>query len=239
MTDFRLSPEIRSTFGSSVGLNIQQLIEDGRIFIVNLSGFGPNELNFIGSVLVSLFQLAIRRRVRIPPASRTLFHLYIDEFEEFVTGELRYILDRARKFKVPLTLAHQYVQQLSDLRHATQGIALSFIFRVGREDAQGFKSVILPYTPEELVNLRDFTCYFRRNGAVHQIKTPPAPQPRHSFRTEIIAESRTFIKECHEAHASRQLTQAPVESEDERDDLSPSDGSTPHRPKKKRPPSVR
>lgn len=115
------------------------MMNDRRIFIANLSKgqLGADKANLLGALLVTQFQLAAMARATTPEEEREDFFLYIDEFHNFSTDSFASILSEARKYRLGLVLANQYIHQLhDDVRHAVFGNAGTLIsFRVGGSDA--------------------------------------------------------------------------------------------------------
>ncbi|HEX4961383.1 MAG TPA: TraM recognition domain-containing protein [Thermoanaerobaculia bacterium] len=116
------------------------LMDRSRIMIANLSKgvIGDDHARLLGALLLSQFQSAAMQRANATAASRTPFHLYIDEFQSFATDALTSILAEARKYGLALVLAHQYLDQLTDeIRQSVFGNAGNLIaFRVGQSDAR-------------------------------------------------------------------------------------------------------
>jgi hypothetical protein len=116
------------------------MMDRGRLFIANLSKgmLGEDKANLLGSLLVTSFEQAAIERTEIPEAKRRDFHLYIDEFQSFSTESFISILSEARKYRLCLTLSHQYLDQLREsVRQAVFGNVGSFIsFRIGEKDAK-------------------------------------------------------------------------------------------------------
>jgi hypothetical protein len=116
------------------------MMDDRRIFIANLSKgrLGADKSNLLGALLVTEFQLAAMSRTDVPEREREDFFLYVDEFQNFTTDSFASILAEARKYRLCLTLGHQYIAQLPDvLRDAVFGNVGSIVsFRVSDADAQ-------------------------------------------------------------------------------------------------------
>jgi hypothetical protein len=116
------------------------IMDEQRIFIANLSKgrLGSDTANLIGALLVNEFQLAALSRADTPENARRDFFLFIDEFHNFSTDAFATILSEARKYRLCLTLSHQYLDQLDDdIRHAVLGNVGSLLaFRVGEHDAE-------------------------------------------------------------------------------------------------------
>jgi hypothetical protein len=110
-----------------------------RIFIANLSKglLGEYKANLLGSMLLTIFQLAAMERADVPEDDREDFALYIDEFHNFTTDSFASILSEGRKYRLGLVLAHQYVEQLRQgLPEAIFGnVGTLVAFRVGEQDA--------------------------------------------------------------------------------------------------------
>jgi hypothetical protein len=139
LSRFLGSPATRNIVGQYKGkIDLGFVMEHHRIFIANLAKgmLGPDQANLLGSLLVAQFQAAAFRRATIPEAARTDFYLVIDEFHNFMTDSFASILSEARKYRLNLTLAHQYLDQaLPAVRQAILGNVGSLIaFRVGGED---------------------------------------------------------------------------------------------------------
>jgi hypothetical protein len=138
---FTTSPLMRNILGQTTSsISLRRTMDEGRIFIANLSKgkIGEENSRLLGSFLVSQFQLAAMQRADTAEVERRDFHLYIDEFQNFTTDSFRSILSEARKYRLCLTLGHQYISQLPEsLRSAIFGNVGSMIaLRVGYEDAE-------------------------------------------------------------------------------------------------------
>jgi hypothetical protein len=116
------------------------MMDNRRIFIANLSKgmLGENKANLLGSLLVTSFELAAMERVDVPEHRRKDFFLFIDEFHNFSTDSFASILSEARKYRLCLTLSHQYLDQVREnVRKAVFGNAGTLIsFRSGESDAR-------------------------------------------------------------------------------------------------------
>lgn len=121
-------------------VDIRWMMDRRRILIANLSKgkLGEDKANLLGAMLVSKFQLAAMSRADVPEDDREDFHLYIDEFQNFSTDAFISILSEARKYRLCLTLSHQYLDQLHEgIRDAVLGNAGTIVsFRIGNRDAQ-------------------------------------------------------------------------------------------------------
>jgi hypothetical protein len=136
-----MAAPLRNVFGQVKSkIDPRFIMDNRRIFIANLSKgrLGEDKSNLLGSLLVSKFQTAAMERADVPEGSRTDFFLYIDEFPNFSTDSFAGILSEARKYRLNLTLAHQYIEQMRDeVRQAVFGNVGSILsFRVGLTDAR-------------------------------------------------------------------------------------------------------
>jgi hypothetical protein len=135
-----MAAPLRNVFGQVKSkVDPRFIMDNGRIFIANLSKgrLGEDKSNLLGSLLVSKFQTAAMERSDMPETSRRDFYLYIDEFPNFSTESFAGILSEARKYRLNLTLSHQYIEQMEkEVRDAVFGNVGSLIsFRVGVSDA--------------------------------------------------------------------------------------------------------
>ena len=167
-------------------LDIEGVINSGKILIVNLSKglIGEDASKLLGTMIVTKIQLAAMARAKRPEAERKDFILYIDEFHNFSTESFVDILSEARKYRLSLVLAHQYLNQLEPaIKNAVLGNAGTVItFRLGAEDARELESEFQPeYGWLDLVNLFPYEiCYkLMKNGKVTRPymaeSLPPCP----------------------------------------------------------------
>ena len=162
---------IRNIVGQSKStINIFDLMNEGKIFLVNVSKgrIGEDNSKLIGGMIITKIQLAAMERVRIPEDERKDFYLYVDEFQNFVTDSFASILSEARKYRLCLTVAHQYTAQLvtkesSAMRDSIFGnVGTMIVFRVGADDADFLEKEFAPeFTPEDIVNLPNYKIYLK------------------------------------------------------------------------------
>jgi GTPase SAR1 family protein len=136
-----MSPLIRNVLGQvRNSIDARFMMDNGRIFLANLAKgrMGEEQSNLLGALLISQFQLAAMSRADIPEAERRDFRLYVDEFQSFTSQSFKAILSEARKYRLSLTLSHQYIEQVPpDIRSAVFGNVGSVIsFRIGHADAE-------------------------------------------------------------------------------------------------------
>jgi hypothetical protein len=135
-----MSPHLRNILGQvKAKIDARSIMDRGRIFIANVSKgrLGEDKSNLIGALLVTQFQLAAMSRADVPEHERRDFFLHVDEFQSFASDSFISILSEARKYRLCLTLSHQYVEQLKpEIRDAVFGNVGSMVaFRVGQGDA--------------------------------------------------------------------------------------------------------
>ncbi|HRJ06526.1 MAG TPA: type IV secretion system DNA-binding domain-containing protein [Candidatus Saccharibacteria bacterium] len=138
---FTANPIIRNIIGQPKStFNIREIMDEGKILIVNLSKglIGEDNAAILGSFIVTKVQLAAMSRQDIPNIEdRRPFYLYVDEFQNFATDSFATILSEARKYGLNLTVANQYISQMSDtVRDAVFGnVGTMICFRVSADDA--------------------------------------------------------------------------------------------------------
>ncbi|MGV3598043.1 MAG: type IV secretory system conjugative DNA transfer family protein [Bacteroidota bacterium] len=153
------SEPLKQTIGNrDTSMRIGQIMDKQKILIVNLSKgtLGEDTSTILGSILVTAIQLAALYRATIPEYQRISFYLYIDEAHSFITESITGILAEARKYKLSLFLAHQYIDQLTEpIRKAVFGNVGTLIsFRVGATDAEYLAREFYPtFTEEDFINL--------------------------------------------------------------------------------------
>lgn len=164
---FLASPIIRNIVGqpkSSVDLRFA--MDKGKIVIVNLSKgkIGEDNSSLLGAMMITKFQLDAMSRANIDEKDRKDFYLYVDEFQNFATDSFATILSEARKYRLNLTMANQYIAQMpEEVRDAVFGNVGSVIsFQVGFDDAEYLASQFAEeVTANDLVSLSKFTAYTR------------------------------------------------------------------------------
>lgn len=136
-----MSPPIRNVLGQvKRKVDPRFMMDNKRIFIANLSKglLGEDKANLLGSLLVTSFELAALERIDVPEVERQDFFLFIDEFHNFTTDSFATILSEARKYRLGLTISHQYLEQVHErVRAAVFGnVGTHISFRVGQADAR-------------------------------------------------------------------------------------------------------
>jgi len=164
---FLSSPIIRNIVGQpKSAVDLRFAMDKGKIVIVNLSKgkIGEDNSTLLGSMFVTKFQLDAMSRANVPEKERKPFYLYVDEFQNFATDAFATILSEARKYKLSLTMANQYIAQMpEEVRDAVFGnVGTLAAMQIGFDDAeyisQQFGEEIMP---PDLVSMSKFTAYTR------------------------------------------------------------------------------
>jgi type IV secretory pathway TraG/TraD family ATPase VirD4 len=147
-------------------LNFRQIMDDKKILLVNLSKGKLGEINshLLGMVIVGKILMAALSRADMPEAERKDFYLYIDEFQNVTTDSISQILSEARKYKLNLIIAHQFIGQLSEeISKAVFGNVGSICtFRVGPEDAEFLEKQFAPvFSASDLINVDNYNAFVK------------------------------------------------------------------------------
>ncbi|MFY9457763.1 MAG: type IV secretion system DNA-binding domain-containing protein [Candidatus Spechtbacterales bacterium] len=199
---FISNPLIRNIVGQTRStFSIRDIMDNKKIFIVNLSKgrIGEDNTALLGTMLITKLQTAAMSRVDTPEEDRKDFFLYIDEFQTFATPSFAGILSEARKYRLALILAHQYITQMDEIvRDAVFGNAGTLVsFRVGAQDAEFMENEFTPsFLPEDLVNLGKYNIAIKlmidgiASNAFSAITLPPFSKPEESYMDKIMRVSR-------------------------------------------------
>src|SRR3989344_635378 len=207
---FTSNPLVRNIIGQEKSsFDLRDIMDNKKILIVNLSKgrVGEDNANLLGSMLITKIYLAAMSRADksgVELNKLPNFYLYVDEFQSFANESFADILSEARKYKLNLTLAHQYIEQMEEeVRDAVFGnVGTMVTFRVGAFDADVLEKEFAPvFIAEDLVNLGSFQIYLKLmiDGIGSQpfsAKTmSPIKEPEVSCVEEIIEHSRkTFAR---------------------------------------------
>lgn len=203
---FYSSAIVRNIIGQpQSSFNLREIMDKKKIFIVNLSKgrVGEGNANLLGSMLITKLYLAAMSRADVPgPQQKQLpnHYLYVDEFQSFANKSFADILSEARKYKLALTIAHQYIEQMEEeVRAAVFGnVGTMISFRVGSYDAEILEKEFAPiFLQEDIVNLGFSQIYLKLmiDGVSSQPFSantlPPIEAPSTSHRDQVIAFSRS------------------------------------------------
>ncbi|MEK7092822.1 MAG: type IV secretion system DNA-binding domain-containing protein [Patescibacteria group bacterium] len=156
---------IRNIIGQSdSAFNFRKVMDEKKILLINLSKgkIGEENSNFLGLVLVPKILVAAMSRQNIPKEQREDFFLYVDEFQNFATPDFAQILSEARKYKLNLVVANQFIGQMEeDIKNAIFGnVGTRISFRVGVQDANYLQHEFQPtFSESDLINIERFHAY--------------------------------------------------------------------------------
>jgi energy-coupling factor transporter ATP-binding protein EcfA2 len=202
---FTANALIRNMLGQpKSSFDIREMMDDRKIIIINLSKgrIGESNANLLGGMLITKIYLAAMSRADMPErVLRTMpnFYLYVDEFQSFANESFADILSEARKYKLNLTIAHQYIEQMEEeVRAAVFGnVGTMIIFRVGAYDAEILEKEFAPtFTAEDIVNLGQYQIYLKlmidgiSSAPFSATNMPPIAVPEISSAAAVIASSR-------------------------------------------------
>lgn len=205
---FVSSPTIRQIIGYPEStINLDDIMNNGKIVILNLAQgrLGEDNASLLGAMLITKIQLAAMNRAAIPEEQRRDFYLYVDEFQNFATTSFVKILSEARKYRLNLTLANQYIAQVPEEVQAAifgnVGTLASFL--VGAEDAailsREYGGV---YKEEQLVGLDNFQIVTKiaidgKTSRPFLAYTLPLPKSKNQNREKVIRVSQErYTKEA-------------------------------------------
>lgn len=164
---FLSNPVLRNILSQpKSSFNLREIMDSGRIFLVNLSKgkIGEDSTALLGAMLIGKIGLNALGRQDIPEEKRKDFYLYVDEFQSFATASFADILSEARKYRLSLILANQYLKQIDEkVRDAIFGNVGTLVsFKVGLEDARFLAEEFYPvFDQEDLINLPCYSIYLK------------------------------------------------------------------------------
>lgn len=202
---FTSNPLIRNIIGQpKSSFDIRELMDQKKILIMNLSKglVGETNMRLLGSMLTTRIFLGAMSRANVP--AREMARLpncffYVDEFQNFANETFAEVLSEARKYKLNLTIAHQYIEQMEEeVQAAVFGnVGTTVAFRVGPFDAETLETVFTPeFEQEDLVNLGFAQIYLTLmidgigSRPFSAVTLPPIEPPARTFRKEVIEASR-------------------------------------------------
>lgn len=144
--------------------NFRDVMDNQKILIINLSKgrIGDLNANLLGMIIVGKLLMGALSRADMAENARKDFYLYIDEFQNFTTDSIGVILSEARKYRLNLVIAHQFIKQLKEgIRDAVFGNVGSITaFRIGPDDAEFMKNKFAPtFGPQDLINIDNLNAY--------------------------------------------------------------------------------
>ena len=164
---FLSSALIRNIVGQPKStIDVREIMDSRKIFLVNLAkgSIGEENSALLGAMVITKLQLAAMSRVDIEEEERQDFYLYVDEFQNFATESFANILSEARKYRLNLIVAHQYIEQLDEKVAAAifGNVGTMVCFRVGATDAEFLEKEFAPiFTEQDLVNLAKYNVYLK------------------------------------------------------------------------------
>jgi len=198
---FTANPLVRNIIGQpKSSFNIRRIMDEGKILIVNLNRglVGEDNAALLGALMVTKIQLAAMSRADTLASERRTFNLYVDEFQHFATDSFASILSEARKYALNLTVANQYIAQMSlDVKDAVFGNVGSMVaFRMGADDARSMQRYFEPkFSEYDLVHMHNrhavvnMTIDGEKSPAFSAITLDLPPQSR-DISEKIIESSR-------------------------------------------------
>ena len=198
---FVANPMIRNIIGQPKStFNIRKIMDEGKILVVNLSRglMGEDNAGILGAMMVTKIQLAAMGRADMPLDERRPFYLYVDEFQNFATDSFATILSEARKYALNLTVANQYISQMSEpVRDAVFGnVGTIICFRISPDDAPFLQKYFEPqFEAQDLIqqHSRFFVTTMMINdekAPAFSAKTLNLPAPQADLSDRIVALSR-------------------------------------------------
>ncbi len=198
---FVANPLVRNIVGQQKSaFNIRQIMDEGKILVVNLSRgqVGEDNAATLGALMVTKIQLAAMSRADMPLADRRPFYLYVDEFQNFATDSFAVILSEARKYGLNLTVANQYVSQMPEVvRDAVFGnVGTMISFRIGPGDSAVLGQYFEPvFEASDLTRLNNQNIFLSmiidgEKAPAFSARTLRMPDPENDLTERIIAETR-------------------------------------------------
>ncbi len=208
------NPLIRNIIGQKkTSFDIREIMDNRKILIVNLSKgkVGEGNANLLGSLLITKIYLAAMSRAdagndnlsTLPP-----FFFYVDEFQNFANESFADILSEARKYNLALTVAHQYIDQMTEeVKSAVFGnVGTMITFRIGAHDAEVFEKEFAPvFTADDIVNLSAYQIYLRLmidnvgSKPFSAKALPPIEKGDITYANDIIQYTRDHYSKTKEA----------------------------------------
>jgi type IV secretory pathway TraG/TraD family ATPase VirD4 len=199
---FLSMPLLRNIFTQKENkIDFEEIMQDRKIVLINLAKgkLGEENSSFLGSMFITKIKQAGMSRAEIPEGKRDDFYLYVDEFHNLITPTFINLFTEARKYGINLTVAHQYIGQLSPETFASVlgNTATVIVFRVGGEDALRLESEMAPiFKAKDMINLATQEFYIKEtiDGETYDPFSAETlkvlPPPHKSFKSRIKEISR-------------------------------------------------
>lgn len=219
-------------------IDMRDIMDNRKILIMNLAKgrIGEDTSALLGAMLITKIQIAAMERIDTPEKTRQDFYLYVDEFQNFATESFATILSEARKYRLNLIIAHQYIEQLGEqVRPAVFGnVGTIMCFRVGPSDAEELVTEFSPtFTEEDLVNLSKFDVYLRlmidgvASDPFSATTLPPLSEEQKTGNTEkVIKVSRERYATDRNTIEEKIFRWSGMVVEDEKGEIAPALGSS-------------
>ena len=197
---FVTNKTMRNIIGQSKSaFNFREAMDTGKILIVNLSKgkLGEENSNFLGLILVPRILMAAMSRADIPEEQRRPFYLYVDEFQNFATPDFATILSEARKYKLDLIVANQFIGQMEEeVKNAIFGnVGTIMTFRTGVSDANYLQHEFSPtFNEADLLNVEKYNVYIKTTVA-----NEPVPPFSMDVTKDLVAEKALYNPKLAEA----------------------------------------
>lgn len=178
---FVTNAQIRNIIGQpKSGFNFRKVMDEGKILLCNLSKGKLGDLNaqLLGMVMVAKLQMGAMGRVDTEEEQRKDFYMYVDEFQNFVTDSFASILSEARKYRLNLIIAHQYISQITKMSGGGKGthedntirdavfgnVGSMMCFKIGAQDAEYMAKEFAPiFSEQDLINIANYQAYLKLN----------------------------------------------------------------------------
>jgi len=202
---FTSNPLIRNIIGQpKSSFDLRKMMDERKILIVNLSKgqLGEGNAALLGGMIITKIYLAAMSRADLTEGELKKlpnFYMYVDEFQSFANESFADILSEARKYKLALTIAHQYIKQMDEkVSDAVFGnVGTQIMFRVGAPDAEVLEKEYAPvFTAEDMVSLGKYQMYLKlmidgvASHPFSSVTLGPIAPPKKSLREEVIKFSR-------------------------------------------------
>lgn len=197
---FVTNKTMRNIIGQSKSaFNFREAMDTGKILIVNLSKgkLGEENSNFLGLILVPRILMAAMSRADIPEEQRRPFYLYVDEFQNFATPDFATILSEARKYKLDLIVANQFIGQMEEeVKNAIFGnVGTIMTFRTGVSDANYLQHEFSPtFNEADLLNVEKYNVYIKTT-----VSNEPVPPFSMDVTKDLAAERALYNPKLAEA----------------------------------------